>query len=371
MNSLRFGATLHRFFQGFICPETLNLHVLYRPVQLAVIESPTANNRIAIMGSLKCVAGRCFAVLLTGLVIVCALSASSLAASLGRDWNFERSVKLASLVFEGKVIAIEFHDSKPLAKSGVSIPHTFVTYDIKETIRGRTSLQQITLRFLGGWSQSNGRIMVVPHAPLFKIGNRGILFVSKNGAAACPLIGCSFGRFRVFDNKVYSDSGLAVRITPGGSIRFGPERMPSTELQMEFPPSPAARLKELKEQLGSDKRISSVERARLVRRLKDMSTTRTISRGREVANRGSVIPSSPRVSVTDFSAAILAMSKKYPTSGPQVVSVVPNVDFEFPELQLLAAQPPSRISRPPTRPLTREQQLLKQNRGNPVLGVQQ
>lgn len=162
-----------------------------------------------------------------------------------------------------------------------------------------------------------------------------------------------------------------MRITPDGSIRFGPERMPGTELQMDFPPSPAARLKELKEQLGSDKRISSVERARLVRRLRDMSSTRTISRGREVTNRGIIIPSSPGVSVTDFSAAILAMSKKYPASGPQVVSVVSNVDFEFPELKLIAAQPPSRISRPPTRPSTREQQLLKQNRGNPVLGVQQ
>ncbi|PHR96921.1 MAG: hypothetical protein COA78_28255 [Blastopirellula sp.] len=162
MNSLRSSTTLHKFSQAFILPGTPALHVLHRLVQLAVIEPPIANNRKAIMGSLKCVVGRCFPVLLTGLVSVYAFNASSLAASLGRDWNFERSVELASLVFEGKVIAIEFYDSKPLAKAGVSIPHTFVTYDIKETIRGRTSLQQITLRFLGGWSQSDGRIMVVP-----------------------------------------------------------------------------------------------------------------------------------------------------------------------------------------------------------------
>ena len=171
------------------------------------------------------------------------------AATLGRSWSLDQTVERAGLIFEGTVVAIAFRDSDRLPGSQTVLPHTFVTYQVGQVLRGRPEAPRLTLRFLGGWSGEMGRIMRVPHAPLFKLGDRDILFVAGNGTAACPLVACGLGRFRVWQDRVYTDAGLAVRLDAAGEMRIGPDRLPSEQLSMEFPPAPERHLDTLRQQL--------------------------------------------------------------------------------------------------------------------------
>jgi hypothetical protein len=43
--------------------------------------------------------------------------------------------------------------------------------------------------------------------PLFQPGDRDVLLVHQNGISACPLIGCSRGRYRIVGDTAYPDNG--------------------------------------------------------------------------------------------------------------------------------------------------------------------
>lgn len=266
------------------------------------------------------------------------------------------------------MVAIAFRDSDPVSDRQSPLPHTFVTYEIDEVLHGRSSSRRLTLRFLGGWSGQSGRIMLVPHAPLFKIGDRDVVFVSGNGEVACPLVACFLGRFRIWQDAIYNDAGLAVRLNPDGRLQFGPDRLPGEQLTMEFPPAPASRLRAVRQQIEQDNDLSVDERETLRRRLRDMSATRVISRGREVSQGTTTAPSTPPLSAERFKAFIVEISEGYPVSGDPMPTVSPDEPFEYPEQVLRNAEPPTRIPQP--RTLTLEQQLLQQNHGNPVLRTQ-
>jgi|GEM_PF-5619369 len=294
---------------------------------------------------------------------------SSDAATLGRSWTLDQTVEKAGLIFEGTVVAIAFRDSAPLPASQTVLPHIFVTYEVGQVLRGRPEASRLTLRFLGGSSGETGRIMRVPHAPLFKLGDRDILFVAGNGTAACPLVACGLGRFRVWQDRVYTDTGLALRLDAQGKLRMGPDRLSPEQIAMEFPPAPQAHLDALRRQIEDDKTLSEDQRETLSRRIRDLSQPRIISLGRIVSDKPATPPSTPPVTSDAFKAFVAQISDRHPYQLVPTASVSPDRPFTFPEQKLTTAKPPTRFPEP--RTLTREQQLLRQNLGNPVLRTPQ
>jgi hypothetical protein len=297
-----------------------------------------------------------------------ALAPVAEAATLGEPWTLERAVGQSEFIFEGTVTAIAFRDSDPVNADQAALPHVFVTYRVEDVIRGQAPSQEITLRFLGGWSGQTGRIMRVPHAPLFKQGDRDILFAAAgNGAVACPLVGCGRGRFRIWQSGVYSDRGFALRRNGESDLSPGADRMPVDLLSMEFPPAPEDRLADIRRQLA-DSGLSAEERAELARRLEAMSAPRIITLGREVTNQPAPSPSTPPLGVAAFKALIQEIAGRYPPATAPMPSASLDTPFQYPVQELSPNQPPNRFPEP--RQLTPEQRLLQQNNGNPVLRPQ-
>jgi hypothetical protein len=73
--------------------------------------------------------------------------------------------------------------------------HTFVRCRVLRWLKGEAAGQEFTLQLQGG--EVGDLRMEVPGMPQFKAGDRCLLFVEKNGAAFCPLVGVMHGRYHV------------------------------------------------------------------------------------------------------------------------------------------------------------------------------
>lgn len=183
---------------------------------------------------------------LAGLAAVSAglLQADSTPISAATVRAIEPSLQLnqftrqAALILKGTVTKVEYrnaepvpqrdvtgapvldNDGAPLLQDGSGLPHTFVTFQVDRTYKGRADSTRLTLRFLGGSFQDGpaggGRVLEVGHAPLFDVGDQDILFVDGNGDAACPLVRCEDSRFRLIrggknrEARVFTDLGHEV-----------------------------------------------------------------------------------------------------------------------------------------------------------------
>jgi len=128
----------------------------------------------------------------------------------------------AEFIYEGVVTAVDYRMSDVATSEHVALPHTFVTFEVERTFKGRAANgQSITLRFEGGPDGAD-RVMMVPGMPLFDVGDRDILFVRANGETPCPLVGWAQGRFRLINDSVYTDVGQEVWLTARGEFAFGP-----------------------------------------------------------------------------------------------------------------------------------------------------
>jgi hypothetical protein len=107
------------------------------------------------------------------------------------------------MIFEGVVVRVEYRDSDPDGPDSHPVPHTFVTYRVDESIKGRADSDELTLRFIGG-PLPNGRILLGSGFPLFQVGDHDLLLVRGNGDSACPLVGCDAGRYRFSGDSVYT-----------------------------------------------------------------------------------------------------------------------------------------------------------------------
>lgn len=125
-------------------------------------------------------------------------------------------VAASNLVFHGKVKAIVYRSGK--AGNG-TIPYTFVTYAVDETLMGNPR-PEVTMRFVGG-SDGQGGFVAAEGVPSFSLGDEDILFVANNGSAGCPLVLCEFGRYRVYGGNVYEAHGSPVLSVVKGRIQSG------------------------------------------------------------------------------------------------------------------------------------------------------
>lgn len=107
-----------------------------------------------------------------------------------REVSMDEMLQQSQFVFEGTVTAVEARENSQKRI------HTYVTFEIIDTIKGQYSGSVITLRFLGG--TVNDVTMVVGDMRLPREGEHGIYFVeSLERFQVNPLYGWSQGHFVV------------------------------------------------------------------------------------------------------------------------------------------------------------------------------
>jgi hypothetical protein len=108
------------------------------------------------------------------------------------------------------------------------------------------------LVFLGGVIGTDS--LEIPGMPKFKIGDREIVFVARNGTTYCPLIGAGHGRYRVLRDPATQRDYIA---------RENRTPLESTE-EIVLPlgaPTAAARLKSVNRALSTEAFEASVIQA--------------------------------------------------------------------------------------------------------------
>lgn len=134
-------------------------------------------------------------------------------------------VKEAEFIFRGVVTKVEYRVSDLGNQDDVQLPHTFVTYQIEEILKGsvRDQSTTLTLRFQGGQDMQRQRFLAIDGCPLLDVGDGDVLFVRGNGKHVCPLMGWQQGRFRVIgENEVFTDNGREVWLTTQETLASGP-----------------------------------------------------------------------------------------------------------------------------------------------------
>ena len=105
--------------------------------------------------------------------------------------SFDELVGNADVIFEGTVADVQ---SQWVGEGGQRHIVSYVTFQVAESLKGSPGAQY-TMRMLGG--TVGDETMAISDAPQFKVGDRDILFVEKNGTQFIPLVGIMHGRFRV------------------------------------------------------------------------------------------------------------------------------------------------------------------------------
>jgi hypothetical protein len=105
--------------------------------------------------------------------------------------TFDQLVSDAEFIFEGTVLGLR---SEWMGEGTQRHVVTHVNFSIQDAIKGAPG-KSYSIRMLGG--TVDGETFEVADAPKFKVGDRDILFVEKNGNQFIPLVGIMHGRFRV------------------------------------------------------------------------------------------------------------------------------------------------------------------------------
>jgi len=137
----------------------------------------------------------------------------------------------SALVVYGDVADISYANSRPTEEEPNGVPHTFVTYKVRETLRGQAQ-GTIVLRFIGG-ADGRGGVYMETTTPVFARGQSDILFIKGGAPDDCPLVACVDGRFRVGGGGVYNGWGVPVVEARKGLVIGG--RPDLSLLKMELP----------------------------------------------------------------------------------------------------------------------------------------
>jgi hypothetical protein len=106
--------------------------------------------------------------------------------------KFPELVAEADAIYRGRVTAVE---ARRVARpDGGSLIRTYVTVAIDRTLKGAEQ-PEITLDFLGG--TLGDETLEVSGVPKFTVGDRGIVFVQRNGRQFCPLVRLAHGTYRI------------------------------------------------------------------------------------------------------------------------------------------------------------------------------
>lgn len=96
------------------------------------------------------------------------------AAQLDAPETLKERVRVAELIFQGEIVDIVYRMSSQRSEEDERLPHTFVTYQIEQVLKGQTTEYPFTLRILGGLSKERGEFLTFGGRPNFDIGDRSI-----------------------------------------------------------------------------------------------------------------------------------------------------------------------------------------------------
>ncbi len=162
---------------------------------------------------------------LAGLAFLSLFSSGPLSASTVERLGLRELVSRAELIAETEVLAVEHRVSSRVEPGDEEVPHTFVTFSIDRLVKGSSSAgERLTLRFRGG-PDGRGRVLTVPGTPRFHVGDRDVLFVERNGASICPLVGFEQGRLRLVRGGVVDALGYELWLSPRGEMSRGERRV--------------------------------------------------------------------------------------------------------------------------------------------------
>lgn len=177
--------------------------------------------------------------------------------------GLSQQVQESALIVFGQVVDIQYRNSEATKQQPSGIPHTFVTYEVREVLRGEAPSEKITLRIPGG-ADGRGGIYSVNSAPSFARKQSDVLFIAGGEVQECHLVGCVEGRFRVNEGRVFNAWGVPVvsakeKLRIGGKARFDLNIMeiprPSFESVMTNP--------ELREHIEKDEKLRSLSNREL------------------------------------------------------------------------------------------------------------
>jgi hypothetical protein len=132
-----------------------------------------------------------------------AFSLSTVGATTVIPPTFDQLVNEAEMIFEGTVKETKSEWTGQGAERHIV---TYVTFKIEDPIKGALGADY-TIRMFGG--TVDGRTMEATDTPRFKVGDRDILFVEKNGIQFIPLVGIMHGRFRVQQDDASAQESVA------------------------------------------------------------------------------------------------------------------------------------------------------------------
>lgn len=114
--------------------------------------------------------------------------------------TFDELVRRAESVIVARVVSTRsaWVDSR----FGRSIV-TDVTVSIEQTMKGPVYAER-SYEFLGGTVGED--TLVVEGAPRFSIGDRDVLFINETGRPVSPIVGFTYGRFRIFRDATGVDT---------------------------------------------------------------------------------------------------------------------------------------------------------------------
>lgn len=110
--------------------------------------------------------------------------------------TFDELVDEAQVIFEGTVTDVRGEWSGEGAQRGIV---SYVTFQIEDALKGSPGTTY-TLQMMGG--TIGDETITIADAPVFKKGDRDILFVENNGRQFIPLVGIMYGRFRLKPDSV-------------------------------------------------------------------------------------------------------------------------------------------------------------------------
>jgi hypothetical protein len=129
---------------------------------------------------------------------------SRLEATIVLPMNAAELSDQAELVFTGTAMQTR------VVRSQDGNPYTFVTFTVRDVLKGWTMDRQIALRFAGG--EIADGVASLEGMPQFEQGETYLLFVHGNGKLLCPVLGWWQGQYR-FTRQTGSGKQLLVDST--------------------------------------------------------------------------------------------------------------------------------------------------------------
>jgi len=292
--------------------------------------------------------------LVTLIFMILGLAGSgSILAHSAADSNNEQLQALVNqtdAIFYGEVKEVLYRVSESSKRSPKGVPHTFVRYQILDTLRGSVS-REIILRFVGG-TDGKGGVMLQSDVPTFRKGERDVLLVTGGELDDCPLVSCVDGRFRVLENRVYNGWGVPVVNVEKNIEMRGKPRYEVNVLEYPRPefddlitrPEIQERLKKLTQ----TKSLAELKKEYEAKAPKTIKVTYGFSesvnpqednpgRNKSIAKSKNLAETRPAIPISELIASLRAASQKAGKPRNKVVSADPEKPFLPYEWELAVA----------------------------------